>query len=103
MMRILMFAVLFVLSLPARAEEGKSAQYCATMTGIVCQSCKSTVIESFKKIPGVTGVDFAKGDKEGTHKLTLTATGELTKNDAERALGGHASEFAIISFEKTRS
>ena len=51
-----------------------------------------------KKLPGVREVEFAKGDKEGSHKLTFTAaSGTLTKNDAELALGEHVKEFAVVS------
>ena len=100
-MRLIILALLTTLFTTLRADDTKPTQYTTVVTGIVCQSCKTTVIESLKKLPGVKEVDFAKGEKEGTHKLSFTArSNSLTKNDAERALGEHTKEFSIVSFEK---
>lgn len=86
-----------------RAGDTTPTQYTAVVTGIVCQSCKTTVVESLKKLPGVHDVEFAKGDREGSHKLTFTAASTtLTKGDAEKALGEHSKEFSVLSLEKTR-
>jgi copper chaperone CopZ len=102
-MRLFILSALIALAAPLHADDGKSAKYTAVVSGIVCQSCKATVIDSLKKLPGVKEVDFAKGDKEGSHKLTFTAKSDtLTKNDAELALGEHVKEFEILSFEKTK-
>ncbi len=102
-MRILILFLLSGLGPLLGADDGKPAQYCAVVTGIVCQTCKTTVVDALKKLPGVKEVDFAKGDKEGSHKLTFTAnSSSLTKNDAERALGEHAKEFAIVTFERSK-
>ena len=102
------FPALLTLALSAlmpQLEAGDAApsRYTAVVTGIVCQSCKTTVVESLKKLPGVREIEFAKGDTEGSHKLTFdSANGGLTKADAERALGEHAKEFAVLSLEKSK-
>jgi copper chaperone CopZ len=100
-MRTLILAAILGLASLLQADDAKPTQYTAVVSGIVCQTCKTTVIDSLKKLPGVKEVDFSKGDKEGTHKLTFTAKGDaLTKNDAELALGEHVKEFTVVSFEK---
>ena len=102
-MRFLVLAAILALASPLRADDGKPTQYTTVVTGIVCQSCKATVIDSLKKLPGVKEIDFTKGDKEGSHKLTFTAKSDtLSKNDAELALGEHVKEFVIVSFEKSK-
>jgi copper chaperone CopZ len=102
-MRLLALIALLPLAAPLRADDARPTKYTAVVTGIACQTCKTTVIDSLKKLPGVKEVDFAKGDADGSHKLTFAAKDDnLTKNDAELALGEHAKEFAIISFEKTK-
>ena len=102
-MRLFIFAVLLACAAPLQADDAKPTQYTTVVTGIVCQTCKTTVIDSLKKLPGVKEVEFARGEKEGSHKLTFTAKGDgLTKNDAELALGEHMKEFAIVSFEKVK-
>ena len=102
-MRLFLFIVLIALAAPLLADDAKPTQYTTVVTGIVCQACKTTVIDSLKKLPGVKEVEFAKGEKEGSHKLSFTAKNDnLTKNDAELALGEHVKEFAIVSFEKVQ-
>ncbi len=102
-MRLLIFLLLAGLAPLLRAGDGKPTQYTAVVTGIVCQSCKATVSDALKKLPGVKEVDFAKGDLEGSQKLTFTAKSDsLTKNDAELALGEHAKEFAVVTFEQSK-
>jgi copper chaperone CopZ len=102
-MRFLTLFLIATLAPLLRAGDAKPTRYTAVVTGIVCQSCKATVVDALKKLPGVTEVDFAKGDSEGAHKLTFTAKSDaLTKNDAERALGEHAKEFAIVAFERAK-
>jgi copper chaperone CopZ len=104
-MRNMILLVLLGLSLgaPLTAGDGAMTRYTAVVTGIVCQSCKATVVESLKKLPGVRDIEFAKGDTEGSHKLTFeSASGNLTKSDAEHALGEHAKEFAVLSLDKVK-
>ena len=102
-MRPLVLLVLLGLGTLLRAGDATPTQYTAVVTGIVCQSCKTTVVDALKKLPGVKEVEFAKGDKEGSHKLTFTAaSGTLTKNDAELALGEYVKEFAVVTFERSK-
>ena len=103
-MRSLVFAFLLGPCTLLRAGDAAPAtQDTAVVTGIVCQSCKTTVVEAMKKLPGVREVEFAKGDKEGSHKLTFaSASATLTKNDAEHALGEHVKEFGVVSLDKTK-
>lgn len=102
-MRLLTLLLLAGLAPLLRAGDDKPTQYTAVVAGIVCQSCKTTVLEALKKLPGVKEVDFAKGDQEGAQKLTFTAKSDsLTKSDAERALGEHAKEFAVLTFERSK-
>ena len=102
-MRLLLIFSLLGLGTFLRAGDAAPTQYTAVVTGIVCQSCKTTVVEAMKKLPGVKEVEFAKGDKEGSQKMTFSAaSGTLTKNDAERALGEHLKEFAVVTFERSK-
>ena len=102
-MRLFVLVISLGLGALLRAGDVTPTQYTAVVTGIVCQSCKTTVVEAMKKLPGVREVEFTKGDKEGSHKLTFNAaSGTLTKNDAELALGEHLKEFAVVSFERSK-
>ena len=102
-MRPLICLILLGLGTLLHAGDTPPVQYTAVVTGIVCQSCKATVTEAMKKLPGVREVEFAKGEKPGQQKVTFaTAVDNLTKNDAVRALAEHASEFEILSFDKAK-
>lgn len=102
-MRPFVLLVLLGLGTLLRAGDTTPTQYTAIVTGIVCQSCKVTVTEAMKKLPGVGEIGFDKGDRAGSHKLTFSAASStLTKNDAELALGEHAKEFAIVTFERSK-
>lgn len=100
-MRLLVLTVLACLAGAVPAGDERPTRYTAVVTGIVCQSCKATVVAALQKLPGVREVEFAKGDREGSHRLTFSASSAaLTKNDAERALGEHLKEFAVLSLDK---
>ena len=86
-----------------RAGDTTPTQYTAVVTGIVCQSCKATVVEAMKKLPGVREVEFDKGEKPGQQKVSFAAASDkLTKDDAVKALAEHAGEFEILSLNKAR-
>ncbi len=102
-MRVIFFISLLGLGTLLRAGDAAQTQYTAVVTGIVCQSCKATVTDAMKKLPGVREVEFAKGEKQGSQKVTFSATSDtLMKNDAELALGEHLKEFTVVSFEKSK-
>ncbi len=102
-MRLILFLSLIAFSLPLRADDSAKTKYSATITGIVCQECKAKVTGAMKKLPGVAEVDFAKGQKAGAQIVSFTATSNsLTKEDAVKALGEHAKEFNVQSFDKAK-
>ncbi len=102
-MRFLLLLVLTALCLPLRAEDGAKTKYSATVTGIVCQACKAKVTAAMKTVPGVTEVNFAKGERAGLQIVSFAAaTNALTKEDVVKALGEHAKEFTVQSFDKTK-
>lgn len=79
----------------------KGTEYTATVSGIVCASCKAHVTEALKKLPGVTEVEVTKGAEANTQKVSFAAQADnLTKQDAINALGESASQYQILSLEK---
>lgn len=104
MKRIALFLITLLTTLVAFGEDsGKSTAYTAEVTGMVCAACKMHVTAAFKKLPGVDKVEFAKGEKEGTQKVTFASTAvSLTKEDAVKALGEAASQYSIVSLNKAR-
>ncbi|MCE9519875.1 MAG: hypothetical protein K8R87_10025 [Verrucomicrobia bacterium] len=103
-MRLLLLVSLLGIGTLLRAGDVAQTKYTAVVTGIVCQSCKAMVTAAMKKLPGVREVEFAKAEKPGSQKVTFSsASSSLTKNDAEVALGEHLKEFAIVSFEPSKS
>ena len=102
-MRHLLLLFLIAFNLPLHAADTARTKYSATVTGIVCQECKATVTAALKTLPGVAEVGFAKGAKPGLQTVTFAAASDaLSKEDAVRALGEHAKEFIIQSFDKTK-
>lgn len=102
-MRILLLLALIAFSFPLRAEDGAKTKYTATVTGIVCQECKAKMTSAMKNLPGVVAVEFAKGPKAGSQIVSFTTSSDaITKDDAIKALGEHAKEFIIQSFDKTK-
>lgn len=102
-MRHLLLLFLLACTLPVRAEDAAMTRYSATVTGIVCQACKAKVTAAMKSLPGVTAVDFSKGEKPGLQIVSFTATSDaLTKDDAVKALGDNAKEFTVQNFDKTK-
>lgn len=103
MTRITLFLAALFCTLAAFGEDGKSTAYTAEVTGVVCAACKAHVTDAFKKLPGVDKVEFAKGDKEGTQKVTFASSAQaLTKEDAVKALGEAAKEYSIVSLGKAK-
>ncbi|TLD70033.1 hypothetical protein FEM03_14995 [Phragmitibacter flavus] len=89
-------------SLGHSADEGKSIPYTATVTGVVCGSCKAHVTEAFKKLPGVEEVRFAKGEKEGTQVVSFNAASTtLAKEDVVKTLGKDAARYEVLALEKS--
>jgi len=83
------------------ADEGKSVPYTATVSGVVCGSCKAHVTEAFKKLPGVETLKFAKGEKEGTQTVSFNAAStSLAKEDLEKTLGEDAKHYKVLALEK---
>ncbi|MFZ4765859.1 MAG: heavy-metal-associated domain-containing protein [Roseimicrobium sp.] len=105
-MRHLFLLPAFVLCSFASLRAGDATQatgYTATVTGVVCSACKMHVTAAFKKLPGVENVNFAKGDAEGTAKVTFNSSAPtLTKEDAVKALGVDAKTYNVVSLEKAK-
>ena len=85
------------------ADGEKATPYTATVTGVVCGSCKMHVTEALKKLPGVDNIHFAKGEKENTQEVTFSSTSEsLSKDDAVKALGTQASRYEVLALNKAK-
>lgn len=83
------------------ADKGKSIPYTATVTGVVCASCKAHITHAFKKLPGVEEIRFAKGDKDGTQVVSFNAASEsLAREDVIKALGEDAKHYQVIELQK---
>jgi copper chaperone CopZ len=83
------------------ADEGKSVPYTATVTGVVCGTCKAHITAAFKKLPGVEEVRFARGEKEGTQAVSFNAAASnLTKEDVAQTLGKEAAHYQVLAVEK---
>jgi len=78
-------------------EAAKPIKYTATMSGVVCSSCKKTVRDSFAKM-GATKVEIKAGAKSGEQVVTFESTNaKLTKEAAVKALGPAAEEFKVLA------
>jgi len=85
------------------ADDGNPVPYTATVTGVVCGSCKAHVAEALKKLPGVENIQFAKGEKENTQQVTFSSTSAtLSKDDAVKALGDQASRYEVLALNKAK-
>jgi len=79
------------------ASDAKPVKYTATMTGLVCSSCKKTVRESFTKM-GASKIEIKAGAKEGEQVVTFeSSNAKLTKDEAIKALGEAAAEFKVVT------
>ena len=98
MKTIIKAAVLSLLSTAVvLASEVVPVKYTATMTGLVCSSCKKTVRESFTKM-GASKIEIKPGAKEGEQLVTFESTNaKLTKDEAVKALGEAAKEFNVVA------
>jgi copper chaperone CopZ len=82
---------------------GDFTPYTATVTGVVCGSCKMHVTEALKKLPGVEKIEFSKGEKEDTQKVTFSSSSAtLTKEDAVKALGADAQRYEVLALNKAK-
>lgn len=98
-----LIAFLFTTFAAFGEDTAKSTAYTAEVTGVVCAACKVHVTDAFKKLPGVDKVEFARGEKDGTQKVSFASTASgLTKEDAIKALGEAAKEYAIVSLNKAK-
>jgi len=83
------------------ADGDKPASYTATVTGVVCGSCKMHITEAFKKLHA-EDVHFSRGEKENTQKVTFSSTSNnLSKEDAVKALGDQASRYEVLALSKS--
>jgi copper chaperone CopZ len=79
----------------------KSVTFVATVTGIVCDGCKTHIRESFSKLEGVSNVEISAGSAPGTHAVTVTTTSEkITKAQAIASLGAEASTYLVQLWER---
>ncbi|CAN5703154.1 hypothetical protein BH11VER1_BH11VER1_12370 [soil metagenome] len=103
MTRCTVFLASLLFAFTAFGEDtAKSTAYTAEVTGVVCAACKAHLTEVFKKLPGVEKVEFAKGEKEGTQKVSFASSAPtLSKEDAVKALGEASKEYSILSLNKT--
>lgn len=98
---VALFALLAATSPLLAGDPAKGTSYTATMSGMVCGSCKAHVTDALKKLPGVTAVEITKGEAENTQKVTFAAQSEtLTKQDAINALGESASRYQVLALDK---
>ena len=91
-----------ILSVALASSALADTQYTATMTGLVCATCKAKVKGAFTKLDA-TDIKIAAGAKEGESKITFASKKDaLTKEDAVKALGDDAREFTIVTFAKAK-
>lgn len=104
MTRLTVFLTTLLFAFTAFGEDNaKSTAYSVEVAGVVCAACKMHVTEAFKKLPGVEKVEFAKGEKEGTQKVSFTSSAaSLTREDAVKSLGDASSQYDILSFSKAK-
>lgn len=70
--------------------------YVATFTGVTCAGCKADVSEAIAKLPGGANVKFEAGKKEGTQKVTFTAScDQVCKDKLVTALGDDAKTYVV--------
>ncbi len=96
------FRAALVLSVALASSALADTQYTATMTGLVCASCKAKVKGALTKLDA-TNVKIVAGAKEGETKVTFASKKDgLTKEDAVKALGEDAKEFTVVTFAKAQ-
>jgi rhodanese-related sulfurtransferase len=70
--------------------------YVATFTGVTCSACKAHVSAAIAKLPGGGNATFAAGEKEGTQKVTFTAScDKVCKDKLVEALGDGAKTYVV--------
>ena len=75
---------------------GASHTYVATFTGVTCSACKAHVSEAIAKLPGGSNAKFEAGEKEGTQKVTFTAScDKVAKDKLVEALGDGAKTYVV--------
>ncbi|MEZ0390186.1 MAG: heavy-metal-associated domain-containing protein [Verrucomicrobium sp.] len=105
MKRLLQLLLLIAAAAPVFAADTppKGTPYTATVTGMVCNACRTHVTDALKKLPGVTQVEITRGEQENTQKVTFASqVDNLTKQDAINALGQSASQYQVLSLEKSK-
>jgi copper chaperone CopZ len=107
-LRLCVFAVAAVLLVKQKiqAADSKPAShtFIASISGIVCDGCKSHIKEAFSKLEGVTNVEVAAGSEPGIHSVTITSSSEmLTKEQAIASLGSFAATYTVKTWEKKGS
>ncbi|RBP43863.1 heavy-metal-associated domain-containing protein [Roseimicrobium gellanilyticum] len=101
----LVVTALSALSLAAslHAADTEKASYTATVSGVTCSACKAHVEVALKKLPGVDGVTFEKGDKEETVKANFkSSSSTLAKDDVVTALGKDAETYTVVALDKSK-
>lgn len=95
------FVAAFTMAVSLHAEEPAKTSYTATVTGVVCGSCRTHVETAVKKLPGAGDITFQKGFKDETQQVLFTATSAtLVKEDVIKALGEDAESYKVLSLEK---
>ena len=104
MKRLLQILLLIAAASPLlAADPPKGTPYTATVTGMVCNACRTHVTDALKKLPGVTEVEITRGEQENTQKVTFASQADnLTKQDAINALGQSATQYHVLSLEKSK-
>lgn len=98
---LVVFAVVLGAAVARGADAAKGVPYTATVTGVVCGSCKAHVTVALQKLPGVKEVTFAKGEQEGTQKVMFSAASDqLAKEDVVKSLGEDAKHYTVLELEK---
>jgi rhodanese-related sulfurtransferase/copper chaperone CopZ len=78
------------------ATEAAPHTYVATFTGVTCSACKAHVSAAIAKLPGGSNATFAVGEKEGTQKVTFTAScDKVCKDKLVEALGDGAKTYVV--------
>ena len=99
----LALALGFSSTLAFAADTANPISYKATVTGVVCSSCKMHITAALKKLPSVDHIEFSRGEKEGTQNISFSSTAPgLTKEDAVKALGDESSRYEILSLDKAK-
>ncbi len=85
------------------ADTAPKTAYTATVTGVVCASCRAHVETAVKKLPGVENVTFQKGFKDDTQEVHFaSSSASLAKEDVIKALGDDAQTYQVVALNKDK-